>query len=80
MQKDSPWRPGNSSGGLNASDGMARTMAETVADRVVSDAAARTRKHLVDRFNVHRAQALRNYGEPTRSGCALARIRCDDHA
>lgn len=44
---------------FNAPDGLATTMAETVADRSVADAAAHTRKELVDRFSVHGPDALR---------------------
>lgn len=43
---------------FNAPDGAAHTMAETVADRAVSEAAAHTRRELVDRFSVHGPRAL----------------------
>jgi uncharacterized protein (TIGR03083 family) len=43
---------------FNAPDGVAHTMAETVAVQVVSDAAQLTRKELVDRFSVHGPRAL----------------------
>ncbi|MGH3889500.1 MAG: maleylpyruvate isomerase N-terminal domain-containing protein [Pseudonocardiaceae bacterium] len=43
---------------FNAPDGLAHTMAETVADGAVSEAAAHTRKELVERFSVHGPRAL----------------------
>jgi uncharacterized protein (TIGR03083 family) len=43
---------------FNAPDGAAHTMAETMADWVLSDAAAHTRGELVDRFSVHGPHAL----------------------
>lgn len=43
---------------FNAPDGAAHTMAETVADGAVSEAAAHTRRELVDRFSVHGPRAL----------------------
>lgn len=43
---------------FNAPDGVAHTMAETVADGAVSEAAAHTRRELVDRFSVHGPRAL----------------------
>jgi uncharacterized protein (TIGR03083 family) len=43
---------------FNAPDGAAHTMAETVADWAVSEATARTRRELVDRFSVHGPRAL----------------------
>jgi Mycothiol maleylpyruvate isomerase N-terminal domain len=47
----------------NASDGMANTAAETVAERAVSDATAYTGKELVHRFTVHGPRALRQLRE-----------------
>lgn len=43
---------------LNAPDGVAHTIAKTVADQAVSQAAAHTRRELVDRFSVHGPRAL----------------------
>jgi uncharacterized protein (TIGR03083 family) len=43
---------------FNAPDGVAHTMAETVADQAVSDAAQHSRKELVDRFSVQGPRAL----------------------
>lgn len=43
---------------FNAPEGVALTMAGTVADRAVSDAAAHTRKELVDWFSGHGPRAL----------------------
>lgn len=48
--------------GFNAPDGVAHTMAGTVADHALSQAAALTRNELVDRFGVH-------------GPCALQRLR-----
>lgn len=47
---------------FNAPDGVAHTMAETIAGQVISDAAEHTRTELVDRFSVH-------------GPCALQRLR-----
>lgn len=44
---------------FNAPDGVAHSMAGTVADTAVSEAAAHTRRDLVDRFSVHGPRALR---------------------
>ncbi|HKS51390.1 MAG TPA: maleylpyruvate isomerase N-terminal domain-containing protein [Pseudonocardiaceae bacterium] len=44
---------------FNASDGLAHTVAETVAAQGVSEAAAHTRTELIERFTVHGPQALR---------------------
>jgi uncharacterized protein (TIGR03083 family) len=43
---------------FNAPDGVAHTMAGTVADGAVTDAAAHTRRELADRFRVHGPRAL----------------------
>ncbi|MGH3883749.1 MAG: maleylpyruvate isomerase N-terminal domain-containing protein [Pseudonocardiaceae bacterium] len=43
---------------FNAPDGAAHTMAETVADWAVLEAAAHTRRELVDRFRVHGPRGL----------------------
>jgi uncharacterized protein (TIGR03083 family) len=43
---------------FNAPEGVAHTMAETIADQVVSDAAEHTRRELIDRFSVHGPRAL----------------------
>lgn len=43
---------------FNAPDGVAHSMAGTVADRAVSEATAYTRRELVDRFSVHGPRAL----------------------
>jgi uncharacterized protein (TIGR03083 family) len=43
---------------FNLPDGVAHTMAETVADGAVSEAAAYTRRELVDRFSVQGPRAL----------------------
>ena len=43
---------------FNAPDGLAHTMAETVANGAVSEAAAHTRRELVERFSVHGPRAL----------------------
>lgn len=43
---------------FNTPDGVAHSMAATVADRAVSEAAC-TRRELVDRFSVHGPRALR---------------------
>ena len=43
---------------FNAPDGVAHTMAETVANGAVSQAAAHTRRELIDRFSVHGPRAL----------------------
>jgi hypothetical protein len=44
---------------FNAPNGLAHTVAETVAAQVVSEATAHTRTALVERFTVHGPQALR---------------------
>jgi len=43
---------------FNAPDGVAHSMAGTVAEGAVSEATAYTRRELVDRFSVHRPRAL----------------------
>jgi uncharacterized protein (TIGR03083 family) len=43
---------------FNAEDGVAHSMAGTVADGAVSEAAAHTRRELIDRFSVHGPRAL----------------------
>jgi uncharacterized protein (TIGR03083 family) len=43
---------------FNAPDGVAHSMAGTVADTAVSEAAARTRRELIDRFSVHGPRTL----------------------
>src|SRR5262249_14669574 len=43
---------------FNSPDGVAHTMAGTVADRAVSDAAKHTRQELVDRFGAPARDAL----------------------
>ena len=43
---------------FNAPEGVAHTMAETVGDQAVSDAAEHSRKDLIDRFSVHGPRAL----------------------
>lgn len=55
---------------FNAPDGVAHTMAETTADQAVADAAAHTRRELVDRFSVHGPRALQRlrHTEPTAAG------------
>ena len=46
---------------FNAPGGIAHSMAETVADGVVADAAAHTRSELLDRFTVHGSRALQTF-------------------
>jgi uncharacterized protein (TIGR03083 family) len=43
---------------FNAPDGAAHTMAETVADGAITEAATHTRRELIDRFSVHGPRAL----------------------
>ena len=43
---------------FNAPEGVAHTMAETVADRAASEAATHPSRELVDRFSVHGPRAL----------------------
>lgn len=45
---------------FNAPDGVAHTMADTVADSAVTDAAQHSRTELVDRFTVHGEQAVKS--------------------
>ena len=43
---------------FNAPDGVATTMAKTVADAAVREAAEHTRAHLIDRFTMHGSRAV----------------------
>jgi uncharacterized protein (TIGR03083 family) len=43
---------------FNTPDGVAHTMAQTIADQVVVDAAEHTRRELIDHFSVHGPRAL----------------------
>jgi hypothetical protein len=53
-----PLRAGEILRRFNAPDGVAHSMAGTVADGAVSEAVAHTRRELVDRFRMHGPRAL----------------------